>query len=63
MTIYEDECCDCDMPCIGYSCPNKHAPHWICDDCKEEYDPRELYRFEGRELCIGCLTEYFETVM
>lgn len=55
MKQIEDDCVGCGRPCIGVACPYNAAPHWYCDECGTEYDPSELYRFEGRDLCEECL--------
>ena len=59
MLEYTDECCGCEpsMGCLGSSCPNRNVPHFICDECKEEYDPEELLDVEGDWLCKDCLFE------
>ena len=36
MIKYEDECVDCDLSCIGTSCPYVNVPHYYCDLCGEE---------------------------
>lgn len=62
---YEDECCDCatdGYPCTGYTCRNKSVPHYDCDDCKNEFDPDELYDYEGEMLCSKCLLDRFTTI-
>lgn len=62
---YEDECCDCatdGYPCRGSSCSNRNVPHYDCDDCKNEFDPDELYDYEGEMLCADCLLDRFETI-
>ena len=62
---YEDECCDCateSYPCIGSSCPNRSVPHYDCDDCKNEFEPDELYDYNGEILCAECLLDRFETI-
>lgn len=50
--IYENDCVCCDLPCIG--CGLKRSPHYYCDQCEEE---TELFKFEGQQLCIECLTK------
>ena len=54
MIEYENECCDCGLPCLGNSCPNRNVPHFYCDDCGCEED---LYEFENKQLCIDCIKE------
>jgi len=62
MVKYENECCDCAVPaypCLGSSCPNRHVPHYYCDECKDETN---LYEFDGKELCIDCIEKKLEPV-
>ena len=62
---YEDECCDCateSYPCLGSSCPNRSVPHYDCDECAEEFEPDELYDYNGEMLCAECLLDRFETI-
>lgn len=63
MIGYRDECCGCQLPCIGLSCPNKHAPFWTCDSCGEETNPSELYVVNGGEYCKRCVLAELDTVM
>ena len=65
MTQYRNDCKECDIreDCIGHSCPMMHAPHWYCDDCRKETDPRKLYKLDGAELCKKCVIRSLKTVM
>lgn len=49
---YEDQCCDCGLPCLGSSCPNRNVPIWYCDECGEE--EVTLYVVDGKEVCKDC---------
>lgn len=52
---YEDECVGCTdlgLHCIGEVCRNRNVPHFYCDKCGDEKD---LYEFDGQELCISCI--------
>lgn len=51
----ENECVSCGLPCLGCACPLSHVIHWYCDECKQEC--RELYEFEGQEICEDCLLD------
>ncbi len=67
MVTYEDDCCDCDSdlyPCIEYTCKLKHNPHYYCDECGDEFEPNELYKYdiEDKELCSSCLLCKFKTI-
>lgn len=62
MRKYENECVGCTsqgLHCIGSSCPKQNVLHIYCDKCGEE---RRLYKYDERELCIGCIAEELETV-
>lgn len=52
---YEDQCCDCGLPCLGDSCKNRNVPIWYCDKCGAEDE--DLYEYEGQELCLDCIRE------
>ena len=54
MKIFENECVDCGLPCMGDTCPYKSVPHYYCDNCDEE---TTLYYYDGEELCINCIKE------
>lgn len=64
--VYENECRGCatdSYPCLGSECPNRRVPHYYCDgECKDEYEPSELYDFDGHMLCKDCLAKQFETI-
>lgn len=63
MVKYENDCCGCAVPaypCMGSACPNRNVPHLYCDECEEEAE--ELYKVDGKELCIDCLKKMFEKV-
>ena len=61
---YENECVSCDLPCMGSACPNRHVPHYFCDDCEDEFEPEALYYddVEDKELCDKCILKRFKTV-
>lgn len=60
----ENDCCDCAVPaypCLGDSCPLRHAKHYYCDNCHDEVD--KLYiGISGNQLCAECALEELETV-
>ena len=62
MRTVEDECVDCGLPCIGSSCPNRKITRFYCDRCGEEFEPDELYDFDGEDFCKECLLEQLQTV-
>lgn len=59
MTKIENDCVDCDLPCLGNSCPYTNVEHHYCDNCGDE---DTLYNYEGKELCANCVLENFEVV-
>ena len=60
MIKYEDNCVDCDLPCIGRNCPCINVKHLYCDKCG--YEAEKLYILEGEQLCEECLMETIETI-
>ena len=62
--ILEDECVGCpkEIGCLGEFCPNRNVPHYYCDDCEDEFEPNELYMYDGEMLCSECLLNKFEKV-
>ena len=63
---YKNDCCGCAVPgypCLGNACPNRNAPHYFCDECKDEFSPKELHQYdEDTMLCEKCLLGKFEKV-
>lgn len=58
MIRFEDECLDCPQGCAGREgCPYANVLHAYCDECSEE---GEIYEFDGRELCLDCITEILD---
>ena len=55
----ENECVNCDLPCIGNNCPYKEVIRFYCDRCGCE---DILYHYDGEELCKDCLLKNFEIV-
>lgn len=58
MTQYISNCVGCET-CIGTGCPNRRKHREVtCDCCGAELmDNRDLYRINGKDLCIDCLIE------
>ncbi|MCD8200494.1 MAG: hypothetical protein LUD47_00280 [Clostridia bacterium] len=59
MIKYEDDCVGCppEMGCMGNVCKYKHAPHYYCDVCGEEYQPEDLFMIDDKMVCEGCAEE------
>lgn len=47
---------------MGSSCRNRNVTRYYCDRCKEEFEPEELYKYEGEEVCAECVLKDFEKV-
>lgn len=60
MHYYENECCDCGLPCTYNSCPYYKVKHFVCDFCKEQ--DIKLYDYNGYEICEECLIKQFEVI-
>lgn len=54
MVKFENDCCDCGMPCTC-TCNLKKVPHFYCDGCNEEVD--DLYEYEDGQYCVDCLLQ------
>lgn len=58
-----DNCVQCGLPCRGSLCPNNSvSSQYTCDECKDEFEPEELFDFDGDMFCKDCLLEQFKTV-
>ena len=64
MIEFINECVGCppEIGCMGDSCPNRHVPVLVCDECKNEPDELYLYDVDGKQLCEECLKEHFEKI-
>lgn len=51
MIKYENQCVNCELPCLGDSCPFLNVPIHYCDDCEKEY---AVCTVDGKELCLDC---------
>lgn len=60
MHYYNNECCDCVLPCIYESCKYYNVKHFKCDFCGEE--DVKLYDYNGYEICEDCLLGNFEVI-
>ena len=63
MIRYENNCYGCateSYPCIGDSCPNRHVPVFVCDECGDEVD--DLYEYGSEQLCADCVLERLDKV-
>ena len=59
MTVTENRCVDCGLPCKGASCPNRRIRVCYCDECDEEIPYNQIYDVDGQELCEDCLKKMF----
>ena len=60
MVRLESDCVDCGLPCLYESCPHYQIAIYECDDCG--CDARNIYYFDGQELCIDCIERRLERV-
>ena len=61
MREFQHECCGCETgayPCLGASC-TQGTTHFYCDECGEE---KELYEYDGQELCADCILSTLKKV-
>lgn len=55
----ESECVSCGMPCLREACPYFAVTKYYCDKCDEE---AELFKYDGKELCIDCIEALLDKV-
>ena len=58
MKKLENECLGCateNYPCRGEICSYRHVPHYYCDNCGDEVDADELFKWNGQEYCLDCI--------
>lgn len=58
MKRVENECMGCateSYPCIGDTCQYRHVPHYYCDNCGDEVERDELFKWNGQDYCIECI--------
>lgn len=60
MHYYENECCDCGLPCIYETCPNYKIIRFECDFCREQNV--KLRHYHGYEVCEDCILKEYEVV-
>ena len=60
MTIEVNDCVCCGLPCLGDSCPNRHASHKICDKCGT--DLGDHFVVGGEEFCQKCFDRTFPKI-
>lgn len=64
MIRYEDDCRGCATDtylCLGKYCPRRNIKVLECDKCGDD-TVEELYRYDGMELCSGCLLDMLEKI-
>ena len=54
-----NECVGCDLPCIYEACPYWAVVRMYCDECKDE---NQLYWWDNKQLCLGCIEAQLERV-
>lgn len=63
MRIIDNECVNCTsmgLPCMGSSCQNRNITRYYCDNCNEEFEAENLYKYKNKELCAKCILENYE---
>ena len=59
MKRLENDCMGCateSYPCIGSLCKYRNFPHFYCDNCGEEFEGEELYKWNnGEDWCKECI--------
>lgn len=58
MIVYENDCVDCGLPCFS-SCKYLSSPHYYCDECGKE---ATLYKYDGEQLCLDCISNRLEEI-
>ena len=53
MIVFENQCIDCGLPCIGDRCIYKNVEMHYCDRCGRE----AAYRIYEEELCFNCANQ------
>lgn len=62
MVNIKNECNNCGEPCLDNKCNMKVVEHYYCDNCGDEFDPDDIYIFNGKDLCRWCLLSQFKTI-
>ena len=57
MIKIENHCVNCDLHCLGSSCPKQNVKVYYCDKCDSEISPDEVYCHEGMDVCEDCLKD------
>lgn len=56
MKVFESFCVECDIPCMGKSCPNHSSAVYYCDDCKDY----AKYHIEDGDYCEFHTKKYLQ---
>lgn len=62
MVTRENDCCSCNLPCLGSGCELTNNPHYYCDECDDEVSYGELYWVDDEQLCGYCALKRLEVV-
>jgi hypothetical protein len=60
MIYYENECCNCGLPCTFEACEHYKVLHTKCDFCHDT--DIKLFHYNGWEICAECLLNEFDVV-
>lgn len=58
MTVLENHCVDCGLPCLGSSCKYRDVPVPYCDYC---HDTEAIYIIDGDDCCEDCAKKIMES--
>ena len=50
-----DNCCDCGKPCMLFCPLRDDSWEYYCDECGDDVYQKDLYEYEGKEICSDCL--------
>lgn len=59
MLKIENQCVDCELPCLGSSCRYRNVPVFYCDRCGDE---GAKYRIDNEDYCEDCAKKYIQEV-
>lgn len=56
MIVFENQCIDCGLPCMGYRCIYKNVEMHYCDHCGKE----AKFKIDENELCYNCANQLLD---
>lgn len=58
MIVFENQCVDCGLPCIGDRCIYRNVEMHYCDHCNKE----AAYLIDKEELCSNCANQFLDDI-